>query len=253
MTECFPRRISGEKGFWGTKFAISSNYPDCRFENRPFRNYITKRMFVAEKKNNRIIGGTKMAEKLQSLLDRINEKGVKEAEAAAANIIAAAEKEAAAIRAKAKAEAEATAREAAEKADALEKRAEAAVRQAARDIVLELREELQRRMTRAVADTAGQAMTPEFMTSLIREFAAKFATDPNGQMTVLTAVKNVPALDQALKAAAPIGVALKDAFRGGFEVGFKGGEVYFDFTEDAVTALVAEYIGPRLAAILKGE
>ena len=40
-----------------------------------------------------------MAEKLQSLLDKINEKGVKEAEATAAGIIAEAKKEAEAIRA----------------------------------------------------------------------------------------------------------------------------------------------------------
>jgi hypothetical protein len=30
-------------------------------------------------------------------------------------------------------------------------------------------------------------MTPEFMTALIREFAAKFAADPNGKVTVLAA------------------------------------------------------------------
>jgi len=200
-----------------------------------------------------------MAEKLQSLLDKINEKGVKEAEAAAAGIIAAAEKDAASIRENAKAEAEAAGKEAAEKADALEKRAEAAVRQAARDIILELREELLRRMTRAVADAAGQAMTPEFMTSLIREFAAKFAADPNARVTVLAAVKDVSPLDRALKSA--LAASFKTSpqvfgdseIRGGFEVGFKGGEVYFDFTEEAVTELVADYIGPRLAAILKGE
>ena len=49
----------------------------------------------------------KMAEKFQSLLDKIHEKGVKEAEATAAGIIADAEKEAKSIREKAKTEAEA--------------------------------------------------------------------------------------------------------------------------------------------------
>ena len=34
------------------------------------------------------------------------------------------------------------------------------------------------------------------------------------------------------------------------EVSFKNGEVYFDFTSDAITELVAEYIGPRLAKLL---
>ena len=58
-----------------------------------------------------------MAEKLQSLLDKINEKGVKEAEATAAGIIAEAKKEAEAIRAKAKADAEAAVRQAEEQAE----------------------------------------------------------------------------------------------------------------------------------------
>ena len=34
------------------------------------------------------------------------------------------------------------------------------------------------------------------------------------------------------------------------EVSFKNGEVYFDFTVDAITELVAEFIGPRLAKLL---
>ena len=200
-----------------------------------------------------------MAEKLQSLLDKINEKGVKEAEATAAGIIAEAKKEAEAIRAKAKADAEAAVRQAEEQAEGIEKRAEAAVRQAARDIILELRQELEKRMTRAVSAAADQALTPEFMASLIKEFAAKFATDPTGRITVLTAVKDVPALDKAMKASLAAGfrnapqVFGDSGIKGGFEVSFKDGEVYFDFTSEAVTELVADYIGPRLAAILKGE
>lgn len=97
------------------------------------------------------------------------------------------------------------------------------------------------------------------MASLIKEFAAKFATDPNGRITVLTAVKDVPALDKALKASLTAGfrnapqVFGDSGIKGGFEVSFKDGEVYFDFTSEAVTELVADYIGPRLAAILKGE
>lgn len=200
-----------------------------------------------------------MAEKLQSLLDKINEKGVKEAEAAAAEIIAKAKQEAEAIRTKAKADADAAVRRAGEEAEDLEKRAAAAIRQAARDILLELQQELETRMTRAVSSAAGQALTPEFMASLVKELAAKFADNPDGRITILAAGKDLPALEQALKA------SLVDGFRNapqlfadsgiksGFEVSFRDGDLYFDFTSEAVTELVAEYIGPRLAAILKGE
>lgn len=197
-----------------------------------------------------------MAEKFQSLLDKIHEKGVKEAEASAAGIIADAEKEAKAIREKAKAEAETTIKEAAEQAASLEKRAEAAVRQAARDIILELQQELERRMTRAVSAATEQALTPAFMAALVKELAAKFAADPDSQLTILSAVKDVPALEAALKGS--LGASFRtepkvfgdSGIKGGLEVNFKNGEVYFDFTSEAVTELVAAYIGPRLAAIL---
>ena len=94
------------------------------------------------------------------------------------------------------------------------------------------------------------------MAGLIRDLAAKFAASPDAQLTVLSAAKDVPALEAALRS------ALADSFRsrpklfaspeikGGMEVSFKNGEVYFDFTSDAITELVAEYIGPRLAKLL---
>ncbi|MDR0932859.1 MAG: hypothetical protein LBM70_07580 [Victivallales bacterium] len=200
-----------------------------------------------------------MAEKFQSLLDKINEKGVKAAEASAATIVEAAEKEAKAIRDKAKADAEASAKHAEEHASSLQKRAESAIRQAARDIILELQQELESRLTRAVSDAANQALTPEFMAQLVKELAGAFAAKPNDQLTVLTALKDVAPLDAALKA------SLKSSFvnapkvfgdagiKGGLEVNFKNGEVYFDFSSEAITELVGDYIGPRLFAILSGK
>ncbi len=200
-----------------------------------------------------------MAEKLQSLLDKINEKGVREAEAAASAILAVAEKEAAAIREQAKADARDTLKEAAEQATALEARAGAAIRQAARDIILELREELLRRLDHAVGDAAEKAMTPEFMASLIRELSTKFATNPNGQLSILTAVRDVPAFEAALRSALAASFRTSpevfgdSGIRGGFEIGLKGEHTRYDFTVEAVTGLVADYVGPRLGTILKGE
>ncbi len=200
-----------------------------------------------------------MAEELQSLLDKINEEGIKKAEAEKTRIIEAAQNEAKAIRAKAAADAEAELKAAQEKAEALEKRAESALRQAARDIILQLQNELEVRLKRAVATAADQALTPEFMASLIRELGAKFAADPNAKISVLTTLKDAAGLNAAL-----IG-ALKASFRtapavfgdagikGGMEVSFRDGELYFDFTTQAVTDLVSAYIGPRLAALLAGE
>lgn len=142
-----------------------------------------------------------MSEELQNLLDKFHEVGVKKTEAECAELVAAARKEAQAIRDQAKADAAAAVKAAEEQAAALEARAESAIRQAARDIILELQGELTRRITRAVSGAADQALSPEFMASLIRELAAKFAADPNASVSILTTVKDAPALEKALQGA----------------------------------------------------
>ena len=95
-----------------------------------------------------------MAEDLQSLLDKINAEGVKKAETAAARIIEDAKKQAQEIRREAEEQAAQTVKNAAEQAAALEARAEAAVGQAARDVLLQLQNELQLRIEKAVAGAA---------------------------------------------------------------------------------------------------
>ncbi len=200
-----------------------------------------------------------MPEELQSLLNKINEEGVRKAEAERASIIAAAENDARTIREKAQAEAEEIKKAAESEAEALTARTESAVRQAARDIILELQSELELRIRRAVEGAAEQALSADFMAGLIRELAAKFAAAPGSAISVLTAVKDVPALENALRGALASSLHTdpqvfgSTGIKGGLEVSFRDGEVYFDFTSGAVTELVGEYIGPRLAKLLAGD
>ncbi len=198
-----------------------------------------------------------MSEELQNLLDKFHEVGVKKTEAECSELLAKARKDAQAIIDQAQAEATATLKNAEEQATALQARTESAVRQAARDIILELQGELNRRIATAVANVADQALTPEFMTSLIRDLATKFADNPNAEISVLTTVKDAEALEKTLRG------ALLNSFhtepkvlgnaeiKGGCEVSFKDGQVYFDFTGEAVTGLVADFIGSRLAKLLE--
>ena len=119
-----------------------------------------------------------MAEELQSLLNRINEEGLKKAESERAEIIAAAEKKAKQIVSAANEEAAAIRANAQSDAEALRKRAEAAVKQASRDVLLELKNELERRLVAAVGGAAAAAFSPELMASIIKELATKFIADP---------------------------------------------------------------------------
>ncbi len=196
-----------------------------------------------------------MAEELQSLLEKINSEGVKKAEAERDAILAAAKIEADKIIADAKAQAEATRSRAEAEAEALKNRAESAIRQAARDIVLELKAELEARLRTAIENAGAAALTPEFMASLISELAAKFAASPDTEISVRSAVRDADALDAALRGALANSFkqqpkVLRDgAIRGGFEVSFGDGQLYFDFTEEALTELVGAYAGEGIARI----
>ena len=39
---------------------------------------------------------------------------------------------------------------------------------------------------------------------------------------------------------------------GGLQLGFRDGDVFLDFTDEALADLLCAYVGPKLAAILKG-
>ena len=201
-----------------------------------------------------------MAEDLQSLLAKIQEQGLDKANAERA-AIKKAEQEAAEITAKAKAAADAMRRAAEEECASLTKRAESAVKQAARDIVLKLNVELKERLNAILQENTANAMTPELMGRIINEMAAAYIKDgkQEAKLEVLVSPKSLEEMNAALKG------SLKDSFvkqptlfadmelGGGLKVSVSGNDVFYDFSDDAITDIVAAYIGPRLAAIVKAE
>ena len=198
-----------------------------------------------------------MSEELQSLLEKINADGVQKAEAERSRIIADAEKEAAAIIAAAKAESEKLKNQAQAEADNFHQRALSAARQSARDIMLQLRTELNSRLAAAIGNAAAQALTPEFMAALIKELTTAFAASPDTELTIQCAVKDRAALDAALKN------ALAGSFKtdpeifasahisSGMQIEFKNDNACFDFSGDAVADLLTAYAGSRMAEIFK--
>ena len=202
-----------------------------------------------------------MAEDLQSLLAKIQEQGLDKANAERAAIIKKAEQDAAEITAKAKAAADAMRRAAEEECASLTKRAESAVKQAARDIVLKLNVELKERLNTILQENTANAMTPELMGRIINEMAAAYIKDgkQEAKLEVLVSPKSLEEMNAALKG------SLKDSFvkqptlfadmelGGGLKVSVSGNDVFYDFSDDDITDIVAAYIGPRLAAIVKAE
>ncbi len=195
-----------------------------------------------------------MAEELQSLLARINEDGVRQAEAKRDEIIGAAQAEAEKMRAEAKAEAEKIVEKGKADSKRLHERAEHAIRQAARDVLLDLRGELERRLRNAIGEASSAALTPELMADIVGRLSKSL---PEGEISIRSAVKDTKKLDAALdgvlgESFRKNGRVLGDAsLSGGMEVSFTDGKVYFDFTDAALTDLISTYAGARLTELLK--
>lgn len=202
--------------------------------------------------------GRKMSEDIQSLLERINAEGVEKAEAEKAKIIAEAKAEGARIVAQAREEAEKLANEGAEKAAVSEMRAKEAIRQAARDIVIALKSDLLAKLSAAVKECSSSALTPDLMGNILLEMAKGYAKDQNaGDLQVLLPQKEAANAEAILKAALLAGLKASpvlnftEDFNAGLQISFKENDVFFDFSDEALTEVLCKFVGPKLAEVIK--
>ncbi len=200
-----------------------------------------------------------MAEQLQGQLNRIMEEGISKAETEGAALLAKARTEAAAIVAQAKAEA-AGLRAAALKDSALAKeKGEAALRQAARDVLIGLRKSIDGELTRTVGLAVDAALSPDVLVGILDHLVAAFA-QRGGRVEGLDVLlgaedqKKLEALVLArFKDRLKAGVTLKAVpeISGGIKVAAKGDSLYFDFTAGAITESLCAFVNPRIAALIR--
>lgn len=200
-----------------------------------------------------------MAEDIQGLLQKIHEEGLKKADAEKEKIVADAKAQADSILKKAREEADSIVKKAEEEASGSEARAKAAIKQAARDIILTLKDDLMKRLDKVMKGAVDQAMTAELMGKILLEMVRNYkekniGADP--ELDILLNAKDLASLEGALKSSLaaelrknPVISAGSD-FGSGLKIGFKGSDVFFDFSDDALTEIISHYIGPRVAAML---
>ena len=202
-----------------------------------------------------------MAEELQGLLDKIQSEGIAKAEAEKNAVIESAKAESAKIIENAKKEAAEIIRKAEENAEMSRTKGAAAIQQAARDVIIALRADMENRLKKLVSDCLGEAMTPELMGKIILEMVKAYREkDPNGEATVelLLQQKDAAALEKYLKSGvlkdlkANPSISVGGDFSSGLQLGFKGEDVFLDFSDDALTDVICAYVGPKLAASIKG-
>ncbi|NQT32458.1 MAG: V-type ATP synthase subunit E [Candidatus Omnitrophica bacterium] len=196
---------------------------------------------------------------LKNIIEKIKSEGVDEAQQKATVIISEAKKEAVKTIQGAEAEKETIIKKAKVDADKLKTNAEEAVRQAARDVLLGLKDSIVALFDKVTKKDVAKTLTPKVLTEMIVRLVDKFQESGKTEVEVLLSDKDKAALEETLfanlKKEIAAGVTLKasSALESGFRIGKKGESSYYDFTDEAITEAFKIFLNPRMEEILEAK
>ncbi len=116
-----------------------------------------------------------MAEEIRDLIEKINQEGIRAAEAKAQNIEAAAKQRAEDILAQARREAEEMIAAANDRIRREDEKGKTLLAQAGRDLLLSLRKEMNAMLGRIMVSDIHQALTPEALFSLVSDVVRNYS------------------------------------------------------------------------------
>jgi V/A-type H+-transporting ATPase subunit E len=198
-----------------------------------------------------------MSTQLNELIDRIKKEGVDSAQEQADKIVKEAQEQAARIVADAKSQAEAVVAAAKAEAERFELTGREGVRQAGRDVVLDLKGQRTAMLDRIMAKSVSGSLTADVvrdgLVTLFKNWNSEVATQHEALIPEATWTAMQDALLKELAEEMKAGLELKPSpnVRTGFRIGEKDGSAYYDFTDRGLTEFLTEYLNPRLAACLE--
>jgi V/A-type H+/Na+-transporting ATPase subunit E len=198
-----------------------------------------------------------MDAQLKELIEKIKSDGVKSAGEEAAKIIADAEKKAADIVAEAERKAEEAKTKAASDAARAEASGKDALKQAGRNLLIELRKEVEALFNTLLESDIRSALSTDAVEKSIVTVITNWAGKGAGELELLLPEKDLAELEKGLKSKLAdqmkSGMEIKpfkdvDA---GFRVSTKDGSAFYDFSDEELTALYSRYLSPSLFETVK--
>ncbi len=203
-------------------------------------------------------GSVKREESIQGFLETIRKEGLERAEAEAGGILDKARQEAEGILEDARQEAGRKIEEAEERISRLENAFRQSMVSAAATAVRAVRSEVVEMAERLLKDNARQALNPEMMASMIEQILGAWTPGTEGAgVEVLVSENDLEMLKNALKdslsESLASGVVLKPVqdINAGFRIGLGEDGVHYDFTDETIAEILAEYLSPAIAVFLK--
>jgi len=199
-----------------------------------------------------------MSEDIKGLIEKIQQEGVRVAETKASAIEEEAKKKAAEIIKQAQAKTEKMVRDAEDEISRQKASTEASLKQAGRDLILALEDEIEAMLERLIKMRTQEALTPQELIRLIDSLIKGYAKKEDFDIKVSLGKNDFKKLQEGfsgeLKEVLKKGIELKpsDEISGGFIISYDGGKSHFDFTDKALAEYIGLHLKPALAQILEG-
>lgn len=197
-----------------------------------------------------------MEVKLDSLIEKIKKDGVEEAKKASDDIIQKANKEAEKIINEAKLKAEKFLNDSKDEFEKLKNNTQSSLKQASRDLLLVLREQIMGIFDRVLKAQVSKSLTPDLIKQLIVKVVDNWVVQKNDVVEVLVNEDDKKKLEDLMlsllkqEAGNMIEINIGKNVDKGFRIGIKGQDVYYDLTDESILEAIKEFINPSIAAML---
>jgi len=194
---------------------------------------------------------------VQELIEKIKKDGIETASEEAAKIKLEAETEARHVIEAAKKEANEIIVQGKQDAERSEKAGIAALEQASRNLVLVFKDEIQALLNKIVAEKVAANYSGDIIKAVLPDLIKSWAEKGQDNLAVILPESELSKIQgffsDQLTGELWKGVELKSnrKLNSGFHISNKEGSVYYDFSAESVASLLAAYLNPKLAEILK--
>jgi V/A-type H+-transporting ATPase subunit E len=199
-----------------------------------------------------------MSENLKGLLEKINQEGIKSAEEKARVIEDKAGKNAEKILGDTRKLADEIIRKAKAEAEKTKASANLSVKQASRDLLLGLKEDIRKTLNKIIAGEINQALSNEEIAGILADLIDKYV-EKNGKaddIKILVKKEDLEKIKNTfvskLKDKVKAGVEFRPSqnINAGFSISFDKGKSYFDFSDEGLLEALSAYLNPELAKLI---
>lgn len=200
-----------------------------------------------------------MIDDIQGLIEKIQEDGVRQAEAQAFQIQRQAQEKVDALVAAAEARAQRMIEDAGIKISKLEASSRASLEQAARDMLLAVRRQINEMLQRLVNVQLRAALPPEELGTIIAGLIKEYGVPEKAGVVITLSPQDKEKVEglllRKLKEALTQGITIRasDELQSGFVISFDAGKSQFDFSDQALTEFICANLKPGIAALLNAK